>query len=242
MLRASTPAFNSHVMEKVMKSPFARLATMGRSHDAVHKNPFRQARFLRFMAIVDEVIAQRGECCILDVGGTNDYWLANEEMWAQKPVQITVLNLGADETSHPKLRPVTGNACHMQEFEDSSFDVAHSNSVIEHVGRWKDQKAMANEVRRVASRYYVQTPNMWFPIEPHCRMAFIHWMPLHVRISMLQRCPIGFYPKANSIDEAMASAEDACLLDFKQMQALFPDATIEREKFALMTKSLVAVR
>lgn len=225
-----------------MTSPWSRLAAIGRSHDTVHKNPFRLQRFRRFLSVVDEVVAERGRCNVLDVGGTNDYWLANEDMWGDKPMHVTVMNLGADPTSHPKLTAVTGNACDMREHSDGSFDLIHSNSVIEHVGRWRDQKAMANEVRRVAPRYYVQTPYVWFPIEPHYRAPLIHWLPIQLRAAALRRKAIGFYPKATTIDEAMASAEDASMVDAKQMQALFPDATIEREKFGFFTKSLIAIR
>jgi hypothetical protein len=233
---------HGHAMENTMKNPFASLATIGRSHATVHKNPFRIARFQRFLSMVDAVIAERGSCRVIDVGGTNDYWLANEDMWGERPMHVTVMNLGADATSHPKLTPVTGNACDMREFADMSFDLAHSNSVIEHVGRWRDQKAMASEVARVARRYYVQTPYVWFPIEPHYRAPLIHWLPIQLRAAALRRKSIGFYPKAETMDESMASAEDASMLDFKQMVALFPDASVEREKFGFLTKSLIAIR
>jgi hypothetical protein len=123
-----------------------------------------------------------------------------------------------------------------------SFDLVHSNSVIEHVGRWDDMKAMAQEVRRLAPSYFVQTPYFWFPIEPHCSTAFFHWVPEPMRVSMLLRRPRWHWGQAPDVDTAMHLIESAVLIDHRMLNALFPDATIHRERFLGLTKSLIAVR
>jgi hypothetical protein len=101
---------------------------------------------------------------------------------------------------------------------------------------------MAREVRRLAPRYFVQTPNFWFPIEPHFRAPFIHWLPEPWRVSIIMRFACGFFPRARSCDEARRILDELRLLDAQAMAELFPDAMIERERFAGFTKSLIAVR
>ncbi|WP_255695553.1 methyltransferase domain-containing protein [Rhodohalobacter sp. 614A] len=54
---------------------------------------------------------------------------------------------------------VQGDALDMHMFEDKSFDVVFSNSVIEHVGSFENQRRFADEVRRVGKAYWVQTPD-----------------------------------------------------------------------------------
>jgi hypothetical protein len=50
---------------------------------------------------------------------------------------------------------------------DQEYDIAFSNSVIEHVGDWERQAAFASEIRRVGKNLWIQTPAKECPIEPH---------------------------------------------------------------------------
>ncbi|MGH2795245.1 MAG: glycosyltransferase [Actinomycetota bacterium] len=62
-------------------------------------------------------------------------------------------------------------------FNDDSFDLVVSNAVIEHVGREAEQREFVAEHLRVARRWIITTPNRWFPVEAHTRVAFRHWWP-----------------------------------------------------------------
>jgi SAM-dependent methyltransferase len=87
-------------------------------------------------------------------------------------------------------------------FEDDSFDIAHSDSVIEQIDP-ADRPRFAAELRRVAGRYLVRTPNRGFPAPPQV-------------------------------------LRDVHLLDAAELKRLFPDAILVRERFAGLTKSLIA--
>ncbi len=79
---------------------------------------------------------------ILDVGGTNAFW--KEYGWADDPqIQITLSNIFEQEQVHPNITPHVGDATKMPEFEDGSFDLVFTNSVIEHLFTFEQQAAMA---------------------------------------------------------------------------------------------------
>lgn len=77
---------------------------------------------------------------------------------------------------YPRIAYVQGDACALP-FPDASFDVVHSNAVIEHVGGHDRQEAFVREALRVGRRVFVTTPNRWFPIEVHTKLPLVHWLP-----------------------------------------------------------------
>lgn len=200
-------------------------------------NRFRQKRMRRFLDVVEPIAGR--PLRILDVGGTANYWHALPGLYGRPDVEITIVNLGEREFDDQNLRVRNGNACDLSQFADLSFDIVHSNSVIEHVGLWKDMRRMAAEVRRLAPRYFVQTPNVWFPLEPHYRLPLVHWLPEQSRAAIIHR--LDRYP-SNGERDRFLQVQRIFLLGAGQMRALFPDAVIERERFAGLTKSLIAVK
>jgi hypothetical protein len=207
-------------------------------------NRFRRARLGLLDGLIRAAVARRGNCTILDIGGTRAFWRTWQDLIDWRVVSITCLNLpGSGEEEEPgPVRMLHGDARAMPEFADRSFDICFSNSVIEHVGLWRDMADMAAEIRRIAPAYMVQTPNYWFPIEPHARTPFLHWLPepLACRVVMARRC--GFWARQHTVDGAMRTVQSARLLGPRQMAALFPDARIRRERFCALTKSLIALR
>ncbi len=214
----------------------------GTTAGAVYGNSFRAKRMGMFLALADEVLLHQPVCRILDLGGEKAYWMGLEDVWHTRNLSITLVNVEERNDSEGRYNYHAGDARDLKQYSNNSFDVVHSNSVIEHVGRWPDMRRMADEVRRLAPSYFVQTPNYWFPYEPHLRMPCIQWLPQpwQRRIVMARAC--GFYPKARTVMEANDILTDALLLDAASMQALFPDAQIERERVGPFTKSLIAVR
>jgi len=207
-----------------------------------YANKFRQRRLRRLLTIVDDIVAAGKTCRVLDIGGWVDYWLFLEPLWRDRPIHITMVNLVPVPVPNDRFASFTGDARDLGQLDDLSFDLVHSNSVIEHVGLWRDQGRMAHEVRRLAPRYFVQTPNYWCPLEPHLRTPFIHWLPAPWQAAIVRRRACGYQPRAESYDEARSILDDARLLDVKAMATLFPDAVIESERFAGLTKSLIAIR
>jgi len=118
-------------------------------------------------------------------------------------------------------------------FADGEFGAVFSSSTIEHVPK-QLQPAFAAEIRRVGRRYFVQTPNRYFPIEPHYQFPFFQFFPERVQRALNQRFSLGWRDKGHW--------EEVNLLSARQLRKLFPDAEIHRERVFGLTKSLMAVR
>lgn len=196
---------------------------------------FRRRRMRWFRALLPLAPAER----LLDVGGFPWFWRE-----ARLPNPITLLNLGFPAglaESYPGFTYVTGDGCALP-FDDGAFDVVFSNSVIEHLGTWENQRRFAAEVRRTGRRLWVQTPARGFFIEPHLLAPFIHWLPLATQRRLIR--PLTGWgwltrPTPAQVDAFLAEVR---LLTRAEMQTLFPDCEILEEKFLGMTKSYVAVR
>jgi len=206
-------------------------------------NRFRRARAGRIKTLIETVASERGACRIIDLGGMPDYWdLFDRDFLRACKVKVTLVNTFALAGGDPMFETLVGDACALDGLADGSFDLVHSNSVIEHVGDWTRMEAFARETRRLAPRYYVQTPYFWFPIEPHVSSLFFHWRSEQWRARALMRGPRGFAKQAPDMGAAMRDVQDARLLDKGQFTFLFPDARHFDEQAAGLTKSLIAVR
>ena len=162
-------------------------------------NRFRRRRTERFLRVVDPILARKGEAHILDVGGTVGYWRTLQSLLGDRKLRFTLVNLDVEPRDEGPFAIRPGNACAMPEYADDNFDIVHSNSVIEHVGHWREMRAMANEVRRLAPTYFLQTPNIGFPIEAHFSLPFIHWLPEHMRAAILFASKGKFLPRDASL-------------------------------------------
>lgn len=205
---------------------------------------FRRARGRRVAALIEAIFAIRGEVRIVDLGGDPAYWgrFFDREVLQSRRVQVTLINPAPFQSDDPMFDCRAGDACDLAEHPDNSFDLVHSNSVVEHVGDWPRMEGFAAEVRRLAPAYYVQTPYYWFPYEPHYASLFFHWRSEQARARMLMRRRRGFSEKCSDIGHAMREVQECRLLDKEQFRFLFPDARHIDEKAAGLTKSLIAIR
>ncbi|MHB0968273.1 MAG: methyltransferase domain-containing protein [Thermoanaerobaculia bacterium] len=176
---------------------------------------------------------------ILDVGGTEEFW-AQMDFVGRPGVEITLLNINAPARPGA-FAALTGDGRKMDFLSENAFDIVFSNSVIEHVGSWDDQQAMAAEIARVGRRYFVQTPNRGFPIEPHFLVPGFQFLPRSVQRGLVRRFALGWYPAIPDAAEADRFLDTFRLLTGREFRALFPGATIHRERFLGLTKSFIAV-
>ncbi len=167
---------------------------------------------------------------ILDVGG----YLMNWRLISVRP-RLILLNLPGSTRmeSAAGVAWVHGDGRRLP-FADQGVDLVYSNSVIEHLTILPNQQAFAREIARVGRRYYVQTPNRYFPIEPHYQLPLFQFLPVSAQRALNRRFSLGWREKGRW--------EDVNLLTAADLRRLFPDAEIHRERVLGLTKSLMAVR
>lgn len=210
---------------------------------ANHEDPrslarrFRARRFALLSGLLDRLPRPWR---LLDVGGTPGYW---RDMGFRVPdgCEITILNLGAERERIAEGIVTTPGDARALEYGNASFDVVFSNSVIEHLGTHEAQRSMAREVMRVGRRYFVQTPNFWFPVEPHFLVPAFQWLPRQARIAIVERFRPGWYGRdVRARADAERVVDEIRLLTRREMRRLFPDATVVTERALGLPKSFVA--
>jgi hypothetical protein len=190
---------------------------------------FRRRRFADFQRFLSDVVS------IIDFGGTPEIWLTLDRH------NVVLLNI--DEQPVPAgFLSVKGDA-RKTRYLDHAFDLAFSNSTIEHVGTWEDQQAFARELCRVGKRVYCQTPARSFFFEPHYFTPFVVWFRFLLRQYWFVRyCTyygLRWKPTPRQVQDFQTYLR---LLNYAEMQQLFPGCTIRRERFLGMTKAYIAIR
>ena len=200
-------------------------------------NRFRKKRFRYFKELIKDLPKP---VSVLDVGGTQSFW---EQMNYTSPadINITILNNESIEITLPNFKFIQGSAADMQLFRELEFDVVFSNSVIEHLGNIDNQRKMADQIIRTGKKYFVQTPNYYFLIEPHFLFPFFQFLPLKIKIFLLMNFNLGWYQKQDKKENAEEIIDSIKLLTYRQLKNLFPDSVIIREKFLIFTKSFLII-
>lgn len=197
---------------------------------------FREKRFKFFISLLERIKSE-DTIKILDVGGEENYWERMNYL-DNTNVEITLLNLEKVPTKNKNFISIKGDACDLSLFEDKQFDIVFSNSVIEHVFSMDNQKKMANEIMRVGKNYYVQTPNYFFPIEPHWLFPFFQFLPFKIRVILTKNFNLGHYKKSANEEDAINRVSEVKLLTKNQMKELFPGGKLYLEFFLGLVKSI----
>lgn len=189
----------------------------------------------------DDKIRSGQKIDVIDIGGTYDFWKAMNFKYFDE-CNVTLVNLKYIEVPDgiTNVTSVEGDACNLERFSDNSFDIAFSNSCIEHIGKYPEWEMMANEMQRVSGGViYLQTPNRYFPIEPHFLFPLFQFFPIKLRAFLICHFQLGFWTQGKDWDDSMKIADEIHLLTYKDLKQLFPWGVIKREKVLFLTKSFM---
>ncbi len=197
---------------------------------------FRKKRMKLFVEFCDKL---GKNLKIADVGGTFYHWKSSGEFL--KNIELTMINVEEEKDELPEnVRFIKADARSLGFISDREFDVAYSNSVIEHFSSFEEQFEVASNIRRIAEHYFVQTPNYYFPVEPHFLFPFFQMLPEGLKKTLVRNFSLGWFEKQPDDKSAAELVKSVRLLKRNELIKLFPDAEIFEEKFFMMNKSFIA--
>ena len=199
----------------------------------------------RKLQLFYEIMKPSSETRVLDVGaqanpyGNRGLQLIDSYPWRDK---LTVVNTSREHLQlikqhYPEVEVVVGDACALP-WPDRYFDIIYSNAVIEHLGDFERQKEMASEIARVAKRWFVTTPNRWYPFEFHLRLPFVTWLPGH---GYLWASKLLSYDHARQAYAVGLDYSDLRLMTAKELERCFPGSRIIKQRVTFMPETLIAV-
>lgn len=209
------------------------------------QNKYRGQRMQMLADEITRIADASGQTVrILDAGGRSDFW-SRLPAPLKGRVHVVVQNLEAelayDAPPDVAIEEVVGNSCQMPEYTDGQFDLVHSNSVIEHVGSYVNMLRFAEETQRVGRRYFIQTPNFGFPVEPHYGRPFVHWRGDMHRIRKMHQSGIG-YARRTDLETACAAADLTTMVNRWFLSKLYPHGEMRAERvLGLFVKSWIAI-
>lgn len=159
-------------------------------------SPALQKRHISFL---ESTVGDLSGLKVLDLGcGEGGFVVALRERGAR--VVGVDLSMEALEIARVQLlaRPNLGNPGilgqvegHHLPFQDGTFDLVTSVDTLEHIPDLPGFFKEVNRVLKPGGRFYANTPNRHWPYETHCRMFFLHWVPLSLRPPIVRT----FFPK-----------------------------------------------
>lgn len=174
---------------------------------------------------------------IIDLGGSDYFWknLTSPEM---ERFDITILN---NEIQNPGegIKFIKHDVRDLGFIKDKEYDVVFSNSLIEHISDSNDLKNLAKGIMRIGKKFFIQTPNYYFPVEPHFLFPFFQFLPENIKINLALKHDLGWFEKQPDIESARRLVSSIRLLKQDELRRLFPGAALVKEKFYLLNKSFI---
>jgi SAM-dependent methyltransferase len=196
---------------------------------------FREKMFDKFMSN----LRPDTQHTVLDIGVTSDYTYQESNYFERLyPYKDRIVCVGTEDGSYlekkyPGIIFIQINPHESLPFNNSEFDIAFSNAVIEHVGSWENQRAFILEMLRVSRSFFITTPNRWFPIEFHTAWPLMHFLPKRMYRAMLAALGEFYWSKEENLN----------LLSRKELKALFPKkvkVTIDSIRILGLSTNLIA--
>ncbi len=177
---------------------------------------------------------------VVDLGGVAAMWEAMPTI----PAEVVLLNSEVYPVpDDARFSSLAGDACEpSDQLLGEDFDLVFSNSVIEHVGGHYRRVRFAETIEALAPRHWIQTPNRYFPMEPHWLFPGFQFLPTTVKARLFRVWHGQFSNRPTSRRMGVEWVLDVELLTKAEMAFYFPSSKILTERLVGLPKSLVAVK
>lgn len=173
---------------------------------------------------------------VIDLGGTAQFW----DHLGLRPADLTLVNVV--DVAAAGMRMVIGDACDPPALVTArTYDLVLCNSVIDQVGGLDRRQRLADTISRLAPNYWVQTANRGFPLDAYFLFPWFSRLPVNTRVAVLRRWRMTHMHTRDAL-EARRRVLSIEAQSARDLRTLFPDAALIRERFAGLTKSLIATR
>jgi ubiquinone/menaquinone biosynthesis C-methylase UbiE len=197
---------------------------------------FRQkSREKKYQLFIDQLNPNPHDF-ILNVGAGNGLFL--EDLYEQKDriiaLDIEIIALQELKANYPDVICLIADATALP-FKDRAMKIVFSNAVIEHVGSIKMQQKYADEINRVGGKYFVTTPNKYFPFEFHYALPCYQFIPKSIQKWLFKTFKIGLWYAKNTWEEIN-------LLSYRQLKRLFPGSKITKQRITFYPETLICYK
>lgn len=181
-----------------------------------------------------------GQMRVLDLGGVAAMWQA----MPVTPGEVVLMN----DHDYPVpdgnvFKAIRGDACDPPaSMRGEHFDLVFSNSVIEHVGGHYRRERFAETIHELSPRHWIQTPNRYFPVEPHWLFPGFQFLSTSQKASVTRIWPGQMKRASGERTKRMAWALSIELLTKSELAFYFPTSEIVTERLCGLPKSFVAVK
>ena len=161
---------------------------------------------LEIVDIINEQIVLNNIQDVLDIGTTSDTENKSSNLIIKNLKNVKNLSSISDQliTSpffKKKLQKSIVQNFSEHEIENFKSDLVVSNATIEHVGNYKNQKAMVRNMIKLSKKMVIiSSPYRYHPLEFHTKIPFIHWLPKKIHRNILKNFNLSFYSKEENLN------------------------------------------
>ena len=177
---------------------------------------------LEIVSIINSLIRENNLISCLDIGTTSDERIESSNIVVKllKGLKIkkSLSNQDISINLFDKIfkKSIT-NDFTQKEINKLSSDLVLSIATIEHVGNFKNQKKMLENIVKMTDQYFVfTTPNRYFPIDFHAKLPFLHWLPKSIHRFVLKTINLRYFSYEQNLN-LLSKNDLETILKFKNV-------------------------